>query len=229
PAGKLPQDRSLQIVGCPGAAREVETVYHSILHNLRHDAALRLTDIAILVTDMGKYRPLIQAVFDRPPRRVFYNLLNYSAVGTSALGKAMLGMVDLALDSFTRSRVFEVLLNPCFLARLGVDRAQALTWVRWAEALGIYQGWDGPEREERGYPASSRYGWRLGLQRLRLGRFMELVPEGSNRPQPRFGDIVPFADLASGDREQLDAFSRAVVGLLPTLARLRTKHASGKA
>jgi len=42
---------------------------------------------------------------------------------------------------FTLAR-FQVILNPCFLARLGVSRAEAITWLDWAESLGIYQGWD---------------------------------------------------------------------------------------
>src|SRR4029077_10650792 len=88
-AHKLPQDRSLQIVGCPGRTREVETAYHSILHNLQQDRTLQSSDVAVLVTDMEKYRPLIQAVFDRPPRRISYSLLDYSAAGTSIFGKAV--------------------------------------------------------------------------------------------------------------------------------------------
>ncbi len=44
----------------------------------------------------------------------------------------------------------------------------------------------------------------------------------------RFGDVIPFADLESTDREHLDAFCRAVEGLLPTLARLRTMPLSGE-
>ena len=116
---RLPQDTSVQIVGCPGTRREVETVYYSILHNLTQDPKLQLTDIAILVTDMNRYRPFLQAVFEQPPRRISYNLLDLSAAGLSTFGQAFLGLLDLALESFTRTRVFEVLLNPCFLARLG--------------------------------------------------------------------------------------------------------------
>ena len=66
-------------------------------------------------------------------------------------GQAMLGMIDLALESFSRSRVFAVLLNPCFLARLGIDRGQAMTWLAWAESLGIYRGWDADEKAQQGY------------------------------------------------------------------------------
>jgi exonuclease V gamma subunit len=228
PTARISQDRSLQIVGCPGAMREVETVYYSILDNLQKNPSLQLTDVAVLVTDMVKYRPLIQSVFDRQPRNVTYSLVDYSAAGASTFGKAVLDILNLALESFTHTRVFEVLLNPCFLARLGVDRAQTLTWARWADELGIYQGWDEADRMERGYVPSPRFGWRLALQRLRLGRFMEAPPGASGRPAPRFGDLVPFADLDSRDREQLDSFTRAVEGLLPTLANLRGRQATGK-
>jgi hypothetical protein len=225
-AGRLPQDTSLQIVACPGVYREVEAVYNSILDNLQHDPGLMQTDIAVLVTDLARYRPVLQAVFERQPRRLTYNLANFSATGLSAFGQALLGFLDLALESLSRSRVFAVLLNPCVLARLGVDRTQALNWLSWAEQLGIYHGWDRRDKEERGYQASPLYCWRLGLQRLRLGRIMEAVPEGDG-PAPRFHEVVPYADLASGDKEQLDVFCRAVEGLLPCLIRLRLFHASG--
>ena len=228
PKTRLPQDASLQIVGCPGVAREVETVYNSILHNLQADVSLRQTDIGVLVTDMPTYRAALQAAFERPPKRLQYNMVDFNAAGVSMFGQALLGMLDLALESFSRSRVFAVILNPCFLARLGVDRAQAMIWLDWAASLGIYQGWDADEKERQGYPRSPLYAWRLGLQRLRLGRYMEVAPEDADQPAPRFGHILPFADLESTDREHLDAFCRAVEGLLPTLALLRSAHWSGE-
>jgi exodeoxyribonuclease V gamma subunit len=223
---RLAQDTSLQIFGCHGPAREVETVYNSILHNLNSDPTLRQTDIAVLVTDMPKYRAVLQAVFERPPHRLQYNMVDFNAAGLSMFGQALLGMLDLALESFSRSRVFQVILNPCFLARLKVDRVQAMTWLEWAESLGIHQGWDADEKEQQGYPHTPFYAWRLGLQRLRLGRFMDTSEDGATS-QSRFGDVIPFADFASTEREHLDAFCRAVEGLLPTLARLRSSAMTG--
>jgi exonuclease V gamma subunit len=226
-AVSLPQDTSLQIVACPGVYREVETVYNSILDNLQHSPDLKQTDVAVLVTDLAKYRPVLQAVFERQPRRLHYNLGTISAAGTSAFGQALLGSLDLALEAFTRSEVFAVLLNPCVLARLGVDRGQALTWLTWAEELGIYHGWDRRDKEERGYPATPLFSWRLGLQRLRLGRLMEVAPPEPDSPAPRFHGVIPYADLASSDKEQLDGFCRAVEGLLPALFNLRNFCGTG--
>jgi exonuclease V gamma subunit len=228
PRGRLVQDTSLQIAGCAGVAREVETVHNSILDNLQRDRSLRQTDIAILVTDMVRYRAPLQAVFERPPARLQFNMVDFNAAGISMFGQALVGMLDLALESFSRTRVFSVILNPCFLARLGVEREQAMIWLEWAESLGIFQGWDADEKQQQGYAPSHFYAWRLGLQRLRLGRYMDVARDDAGEPAPRFGHVIPFADLASTDREQLDAFCIAVEGLLPELARLRSAPASGQ-
>jgi exonuclease V gamma subunit len=225
-APRLRQDRSLQIVGCPGIEREVETVYHNILHHLRAQPDLKQTDIAVLVTDMLRYRPVIQSVFDRRPDRLIYNLADFSAAGLSMFGHALLGMLDLALESFTRSRVFAVLLNPCFLERLGVDREQALVWLQWAETLGIYHSWDAEDKKRRGYGDSPLYSWRLGLQRLRLGRLMD--PGDDKAAAQAYRGVVPAAELASCDKRLLSAFCRAIDGLLPMLLELRDVRASGE-
>ena len=102
PKTRLPQDTSVQMVSCPGIMREVETVYNSILHNLQSDASLKQNDVAVLVTDMTKYRAALQAVFERPQQRLQYNLVDYSAAGASMFGQAVLGMLDLVLESFSR-------------------------------------------------------------------------------------------------------------------------------
>lgn len=227
PVASLPQDWSLQLAACPGIYREVETVHHSIVANLERDPSLRQTDVAVLVTDMPRYRPVLQAVFDRPPGRLTYNLADFSAAGLSAFGHGVIGLLELAQESFTRARVFEVLLNPCFLARLGVEREQALVWLKWAETLGIHHSWDQSDKRERGYADSPLYSWRLGLQRLRLGRLLDSGEDDGQQPAPRYAGVIPFSDLASGDKTQLDGFCRAVEGLLPRLCELRTLVATG--
>ncbi|HEV3120488.1 MAG TPA: exodeoxyribonuclease V subunit gamma, partial [Isosphaeraceae bacterium] len=225
----LAQDLSLQVVACPSVEREVETVYQSILHNLRIDESLQQTDIAVLVTEPERYWPVIRAVFDRPPARISYNLAGACGGASSSYGHAVLGLLDLALESFSRTRVFETLLNPCYLAKLGMDRAQTARWLEWAEALGVYNAWDQADKRARGYSDTQLYSWKLGLRRLRLGRLMEVTDERAGGPAPRYKDVIPFADLASSDMAELDLFTRALEGLLPRLAALRSRRAGGAA
>jgi len=219
---RWPRDTSLKIVACPGRVREVETVYQSILANLQEQPDLKQSDIAVLATDMETYRPILQSVFERRERTIRFNLGDFSAAGVSVFGQALLGMLDLALDAFTRSRVCELLLNPCFLARLGIDRSQALVWLDWVQALGIYQGWNQSDKKERGYADSPVFAWELGMRRLRLGRIMEVGRDDGLEPAPRFGPVVPFADLHSGDAEEVNVFCMAVERLLPRLSLLRS-------
>ncbi len=225
---RVPQDVSLQIVRCPGIWREVETIHAGIVNALQNDPTLRQTDIAVLVADMNLYRPALAAVFERPPARLSFALADYSAARVSTFGQAVVGMLDLALESLSRTRVFEVLLNPCVLARLKIDRESALHWLTWAEHLGIYRGWDSSEKKEQGYVASPLYSWKLGLQRLRLGQFMNVASEDARGPLAQWQGVIPFADIESGDRDRLDQFCRVVEGLLPMLVRLRGMKATAR-
>ena len=152
-------------------------------------------------------------------------MVDFSAASAS-MWQAFLGMIDLALESFTVPS-FRVLLNPCFLARLGIDRTQAMAWLGWAETAGHLSRL-GRGRKARGIcAAAALFPEHYGLQRLRLGRYMDIAGADADGPAPRFEHVIPFADLGSTDREQLDAFCRAVEGLLPALAHLRTAKING--
>jgi len=173
-----PADPSLQIAACPGIQREVECARASILSNLEHDPDLRLSDIAVLVPDMARYRPTLQAVFERGPEPVPHALADLRAGEASRYGEALLLMLELAAGPFPRSQVFRLLLNPCLLAGTGLDREEVLLWNRWAETLGIRHSIDSADRQSRGYRDEELYTWRQGLRRLRRGRILS-APGGA--------------------------------------------------
>ena len=121
---RIEQDASLQIYGCPSRFREVETVYNSIVHNLSSDDGLQLTDIAVQVPDISAYKPYIDAVFNREPRAVAYNLADARAEIESLYGKGVLGILELASGRFSRPEVFALLLNPLSDAQVGAFPGQ---------------------------------------------------------------------------------------------------------
>lgn len=223
---RLPQDRSLQVAGCPGRLREIETVHDSIVGNLLdpatgHPAGLQLTDIAILVPDMAGYKPVIGAVFDGRGN-VPYNLVDSSAAEDSVFARGLLGLLDLATGDFSRRAVFELLFNPCFMAAADVDREEVAAWLELADRLGIFHDVDAAHREERGLEASWTFTWEQALRRLRLGWSLD--------PAEILPDTSPFAEFPAAavpfiDDDTVGRFSLAIRRLGTALRDLaRRQH-----
>jgi exonuclease V gamma subunit len=225
PAG---QDRSLQIVACPGITREVETVFNSILYNLEQDDTLQLTDIAILVPDISTYKPVFDSVFDRRPGQISYNLVDAHADIESVYGKAVLAILKLATGRFSRNEVFDLVLNPCFMNRWKIDPEEVHVWANWTGELNIFHTFDRQSKIARGYPASGSFTWKQGLQRLRLSRIMAAPnvtdPEGFLHYQ----EFIPYSDVNTGDEDLVEKFCMVIEALHHTVSRLNVHGATGE-
>jgi exodeoxyribonuclease V gamma subunit len=216
----LAQDSSIQVVACPGRLREVETVYARILYQLEQDPHLQTTDIAVLVPAMTAYKPVFDAVFQRSPRRLRYNLVDTLAETESHYGRGVLALLDLMAGRFSRAEVVGLMMNPLFLARWSVDITAMTAWAAWIEALNIYHSFDPHEKTAGGGTPSPRYTWQQGLRRLRLGRIMETEEMGADGGTAWEG-LQPYADLESADLQLLERFCLAVENLHHNVVRLR--------
>jgi exodeoxyribonuclease V gamma subunit len=213
------QDTSIQVVACPGRLREVETVYDRILHQLDRDPNLQMTDIAVLVPSMRTYKPVFDAVFQRRPRRLRYNLVDSLAETESHFGRGVLALLDLMVGRFSRAEVLALMLNPLFLDRWSVEMSAVAAWAGWIEALNIYHSFDAQEKAAGGGAPSPRFTWQQGLRRLRLGRIMETDDRGG--AIAAFQGLLPYADLESADLELLERFCLAVEDLHRLVVHLR--------
>lgn len=225
PAKRLSQDQSLQIMACPGIYREVETVYNSILYHLKADPQLQLTDIAVFVSDMSTYKPAIDSVFNRRPRRVLYNLVDSRADIESVYGQAVTGILDLTAGRFSRKEVFDLLLNPCFMDRWKIRFEDVSIWAEWTDDLNIFHSFDPSHRAKKGYPPCDAYTWKQGLQRLRLSRILAPPEEGSSHevPNPGFRSFhgrVPFQDVHTGNTDLVETFSLVIERLYRCVTEL---------
>ena len=216
---RLNQDRSLQIFASPSKFREVETVYNTICYNLNADETLKSTDIAILVPDIDLYKPVFDAIFNRNPKILSYNLVDSNAQSESLYGQAIIQILNLAQGRFTRRAVFELLLNPCFMQRweIGVDEIR--DWVNWAEELNIFHTYrrNDPNVKDRSY--KERFSWKQALQRLRLGRIMSL-PDEDIMQKRDYCDVIPFANLVSTNLEVLEKFCLVIETLHDQVQKL---------
>jgi exonuclease V gamma subunit len=213
PSPPLPQDTSLQIMACPGIRREVETVYNSILYNLEKDPRLCMTDIAVMVSDMGRYKPMVDSVFRRRPERIAYNLVDSSARTESLFAQAVLAFIELARGNFSRKQVFHLLRSPCVMQRWNYGEDALKVWIGWADALGIFYGYENPTSRQKEGPGAGQFSWRQGLERLRLSRIMT-PPGRSDRLGGRhFDGLVPFADIDTNDGPLVEKFCRLIESL----------------
>jgi exodeoxyribonuclease V gamma subunit len=225
----IKQDGSIRIFGCPDIYRETETVYNSIIYNMKTYADLKLTDIAVFVTDMGKYKNVLKSVFlnggmDRPEVEynskplIPFNLTDSNADEESSFGKALLKMLALPENNFSRKDVFDLIMDPVFLSANGIDRRAAVMWLEWINDLNVIQGYDNESYDF--------YSWQQGFKRLRFGRIMKT---GDDNPDEfrGFNGIVPYANVDSENISMLNRFDETVESVLLKLKRLERVTLSG--
>lgn len=225
----LVQDASLQIMACPGIRREVETVYDSICTNLEMDPALCMTDIAVMVSDMTRYKPVVDSVFNRQPRRITFNLVDSHARTESIFAQAVLSLVALARGDFSRGRVFDLLRNPCVMHRWAYGSDAVAVWVGWADALGIFHGYENKAVPGQDLPPGGPFSWRQGLTRLRMSRIMSQPGQPAGWPAFHFDGVVPYGDIHTGDDRLMEKFCRLVETLHLALGALKMRSATARA
>ncbi|WP_372678527.1 exodeoxyribonuclease V subunit gamma [Desulfosarcina sp.] len=224
----LAQDTSLQIAACPGLRREVETVYNNILYNLETNPDLCMTDIAVMVSDMSRYKPVVDSVFSRQPARITYNLVDSSARMESIFAQAVLAMMDLSRGTFSRKEVFALLRNPCVMQRWGYGPEALRVWIGWAEALGIFHGYENKAAPAGLTPSGGLFSWRQGLERIRISRIMTPPATAAGAPRPHFEGVVPFSDINTGDDRLIEKFCLLVESLHQAVGSLRMASASAQ-
>jgi len=228
------QDESLQIIACKSIYREVETVYNSILHNLL-DNGYKLTDIAVLVTDIKKYKTVIKSVFKKNPHNsisanyhnkedIFlpYSLSDSSADFDSVFGNAVISGLQLAVKKISRKDVFDFILNPCFLYSQKLTRKDVFVWLEWIDKLNIYHS-----NQDGDLNSDARFhSWEYGLKRLRLGRIMESVKFDGKLYE--FNKIIPYYDIKTSDYGALDKFIKVMEDLFNFIQAMQIKKTGGE-
>ena len=187
------QDDSIQVVRAPGANREVEMVYNAILGDyLRAKEKgewFDFSDVAVLVPDMKKYRPLFKQVFG-VRGEIPYGLVDPSAGTDSFYAAGLSALLELDSDAFTRSGVLAVLSNPCVQKARRISNDDFPRWVELVDRLGVHRGFsdDAPEGSAAACSGSFAFTWNHALKRLRLGKVVSSVPDDEHLGVP-YGDI----------------------------------------
>lgn len=168
-ASHIPLRNTVLVASAPAIEVEVSQVYNSILYELKQNPALKLTDIVVLVTDMSKYRYVIEQVFERLNHHVVsplrYSISDSSAGEESLYARAVTQLLAIIETDFIRDEVFTFLTNPCVMTATDSHRGEVDAWLQAAVDLGIFRGYE-QLYEGQDEDLTELYTWRQGLQRL---------------------------------------------------------------
>lgn len=164
-------DHSMRFVDCHSALREVEQLHDHLLREFNRDPSLTPKDIIVMMPDVGKYSPFIDAVFGsaKGERYIPYAISDRSIAQERPLVNALVSLAHLPQSRFGVSELMELLYIEPIAARFELSQNELVQCHHWLEQVQVKWGLDGEHKSQFNLPNIELNTWRLGLQRLLLG------------------------------------------------------------
>ena len=174
-------DRSIELHVCHSLTRELEVLQDHLLGLFANVPGTQPGDILVLLPDLDRAAPLIDAVFGTaPPERFIpYAIAGRSRSGQNPSARALLSLLALADSRCTASEVFALLQQPIVARRFGLDDAALALLHGWLCDAGFHWALDAQHLAGFDLPATPRHTLDDALQRLFLGH---ALPEGADAP-----------------------------------------------
>ena len=201
---KYQADESLSIHICHSPLRECQVLHDHLLRLLSENLDLNNEDILVMVPEISRYAPYIEAVFahDENAARPFlpWNLSDISITDDHPLIQSFLQLLNLPNSRFPYSEIISLLEVDEIRSRFEID-AQALGDLQ--NLLGdsrIRWGIDAAHKKSLGLPAINENTWQQARERIFAGYAMGEVEF--------WNDIAPLASSDTNLAIQLGRFWR---------------------
>lgn len=197
-----PADDSLRFTSAHSPLREVEILRDQLLDAFERDASLKPRDIVVLVPEIDRYTPMIEAVFGqfdpRDPRYIPYSVADRQASQADPLLNCILHLLALPERRLSVSELLDWLDIPAFRRRFGIGASALIRITQWVTGSGVRWGLNRTHRALLGLPALHDNTWRFGLERMLLGYAVGDEADGAG---PAFDAIEPFDEVQGLDAE----------------------------
>jgi exodeoxyribonuclease V gamma subunit len=208
-------DQSLSIHICHSPMRECQVLRDQLLAMIDRDPSLRPEDILVMIPEISRYAPYIEAVFgneETSPVRLPWNLSDISLADEHPLVMTFLQLLKLPGSRFSHSEVMAYLDIEEVRLRFEIDD-QALEDIHSIlEQSRIRWGIDQAHKASLGLPAKQENTWHAARQRIFAGYAFTDV---------EFWDgIAPIADIDGSRAQSLGKFWRLFESLLYWRERL---------
>ncbi len=168
-----PVDDSLSVHVCHSPLRECQVLHDQLAELLDRHPDLDCEDILVMVPEISRYAPYIEAVFqaDGDGQRPYlpWNLSDVSIAGGHPQIGAFLQLLDLPRSRFTRSEILALLDCDELRKRFDIGASMLDTMRRLLEQARVNWGIDSAQREALGLPAFEQNTWRQGWDRMLAG------------------------------------------------------------
>ena len=162
---------SIQFHVCHSPLRECQALHDTLLHCLQADETLQPEDILVMVPEIARYAPAIEAVFGgiRDNTRLPFHVADVLHADEHPLIRAFLDLLELPDRRFTRAEVLGLADLPQVRRRFGLDEADVADLADLFDTLKVYWGLDGEHRQALGLPALDDNTWQQAKQRIMAG------------------------------------------------------------
>lgn len=177
PAVDPGQDTSIRFHEAHSPQREVEILHDQLLAAFNADPSLRPRDIIVMVPDIDRYAPHIQAVFGLPDtddwRYIPYSVADQSQRRVNPLISATEQLLGMTQSRFTVSDLLDLLDVPALRQRFEIHETDLPLLRRWITGANIRWGLHAEQRGSLDLPANQAMAaqntWLFGLRRMLLG------------------------------------------------------------
>lgn len=212
-------DDSLVVNVCHSPMREMEVLRDHILDAFERDADMRPDDVLVMVTDIERYAPYVEAVFGAPEAgcpALPFSIADRGPASTRQPVRALLALLDLIDSRVTAADVFDLLELTVVSRRFGLSADDVATARAWAQQANVRWGVDAEQRRlEHGLAGIDANSWRRGLDRLLMGY-------ATGDVDGLVAGIAPQGNAALAAPETLGRFAWFADVLFDQLARLRS-------
>lgn len=167
------QDSSVSVSICHSPLRECQVLHDSVLKFLQEDPTLKPENILVMVPEISRYAPYIEAVFRRDDSGakpfIPWNLSDISIADEHPLVRTFLMLLTLPGSRFHHSEVMGLLEIPEIARQFGLDGQAQEIASELLQQSEVRWGIDGAHKQELDLPATEQNTWHHALDRLMAG------------------------------------------------------------
>lgn len=209
-----PDDRSFSFHIAHSALREVEILHDQLLAAFDAEPDLQPDDIIVMVPDIEKYAPHVEAVFGlhgpEDHRHIPYFIVDRGPGNVNTVADAIETLLGLPQARLGVGEVLDLLDIAAVRQRYGLLEEDVAVLRDWIRGANVRWGLDARHREALGLPIvedlADMHTWAFGLRRMLLGYATGDTDEWEG--------IAPYGDVAGLEAELVGTLARFIERLL---------------